>query len=216
MIQLARILGIATGVVGLVNYASAVPSLYLSDGTVSLTVVDGSAFDSDPRAGVVTYNGALGANWTMCVSTGDSKPEVGSPTDPQLQFSSSSTSKGAGALTIEFSDDGFGPVSGTLVNTLQGEADGSVSGETFVDSGNTAFAHTMTLASGLISGATQLANLSMAGPFSITEVITIIHPGKGLTTVSQELSVPDAGLTLAMLGTGLIGLAAFARFRKKS
>jgi hypothetical protein len=211
-----KYLAVATGVVALVTSASAVPTLYLSDGTVALTVADNSAFDSDSRDGVVTYNGALGANWTMSVSTGKTKPELGSATDPKLLLSSSSTSKGAGMLTIAFSDDGFGPVSGTLVNSFNGTSAGTVSGATFVDGGNVLGAQSTLLISGLAVGGAQSADFSMTGPFSLTEVITIIHSGSGLTTVGEELSVPDAGLTLAMMGFGLIGLAAFARVQKRA
>lgn len=214
--KLAKFVAVATGVVALASSASAVPTLYITDGTVSLTVTDNSEFDSDKTDGVVTYNGALGANWTMSVSEGVSKPDIGSATSPELLLSSYSCSKGAGALTIMFSDDGFGPVSGTLVDTLGGTSPGSVTGQTFVDAGNVAGALTTALTPGLPLGGTESAAVTMQGPFSLTEVINIVHSGKGLTYVSEQLSVPDAALTLTMFGFGLIGLAVFGRAQKKA
>lgn len=214
MKAVVKFLAAVTGVVAFVNGASAVPTLYLTDGTVFLTVADNGQYDSDSTDGVVTYNGALGANWTMNVSTGNTKPEVGSATDPKLQLSSNCSSKGAGTLTIMFSDNGFGPVSSTLVNSFHGGTVGTVVAQTYVDGGNGLLALTTPLISGLTFDASQSASLSMVGPFSITEVINIVHSGKGLTSVVQDLNVPDAAMTVSLLGFGLIGLVVFSRVQK--
>jgi hypothetical protein len=210
-----------TGSVMMSN-ASASPTLYLSDGVVAVTIVDGGPYDSSPQAGVVTYNGAVGANWTLNVTTGLSKPTIGTVTQPRMDLNSvNATSRGAGTMTIMFSDDGFGPSNGSLVSKIGGTTQGQVTMNTYVDAGNGIFALTtpLTAQGPLGTGAfasSQNYNLVMGGnlPFSVTEVATITHSEKAVTSFSEDLRVPDAGMTLALLGSSLIGLAAFARTRK--
>jgi len=51
-------------------------------------------------------------------------------------------------------------------------------------------------------------------PFSLTEVATITHTRNGVTSFNEDLRVPDAGLTLALLGSSVISFVAFNRSRK--
>ncbi|MGZ4963511.1 MAG: hypothetical protein ACXWKG_08040 [Limisphaerales bacterium] len=220
MRSLVKFLAVAAGVVGLVDSANAVPSLYLSDGVASVTIADGSALDSNPAAGVVTYNGAVGINWTLNVTTGLSKPQLGSATNPAMTLSSvNANSRGAGSLTIKFSDDFFGPTSGQLVSKTGGTTAGTVSVQTYADASNALFGQgTLLTSHGPFSGgafaSTVSTGFSGGNPFSLTEVATITHTQNGVTSFNEELRVPDAGLTLALLGSSLIGLAAFSRSRK--
>jgi hypothetical protein len=228
MKSFAKILAVATGVVGLVGNAIALPTLYLSDGTVggTVTIVDGGPLDSSPDAGVVTYNGSVGANWTLNVTTGMSKPLLGSARQPWMDLNSvNATSKGAGTMTIKFSDNGFGPVNGKLVSKIGGTTQGKVSMNTYADAGNNIFALTTPLTTQGIfgNGSTSVPFASSASyslamgaelPFSLTEVATITHTKRAVTSFNEELRVPDSGMTLAMLGSGLIALTAFARTRK--
>ena len=215
-----KIFVVAAGVIGLVGNATAVPTLYLSDGVTSVTIADGSILDSSPQVGVVTYNGGVGLNWTLNVTTGISKPILGSPKQPWMDLNSvNATSKGAGTMTIMFSDNNFGPSSGKLTSKIGGTTQGKVTMKTYADAGNGIFALTTPLTSQgpLGSGAfASTASCSFSGglPFSLTEVATITHTRRAITSFNEELRVPDAGLTVALLGSSLIGLAAFARTRK--
>ena len=217
MKSFVKILAVAAGVVGLVGSASAVPTLYLSDGVTSVTIADGSALDSNDAVGVVTYNGAVGINWTLNVTTGLSKPQIGSATNPEMTLNSvNANSKGAGFLTIKFSDDFFGPSSGQLVSKTGGTTAGTVSVQTYADASNALFGQgTLLTSHGPFSGGafSDLASkdLSIGGPFSLTELATITHTRNGVTSFNEDLRVPDAGLTVALLGSSLIGLAAFSR-----
>jgi len=210
------------GVVGVAGSASAVPTLYLSDGVSSVTVADGSAFDSNPLVGVVSYNGAVGINWTLNVTTGLSKPVLGSATQPWMDMSSvNASSKGAGNLTIKFSDDNFGPSSGKLISIIGGTTQGNVNMKTYSDAANTIFGQgTLLTSQGAFGpgGFSNIKSISFSGglPFSLTEVATITHTKKAITSFNEELRVPDAGMTLALLGSSLLGLAAFSRSRKSA
>jgi hypothetical protein len=224
MMRFLKTLAVTAGVAGLVANATAVPTLYLSDGVNSVTVVDGGAGDSNPLAGVVTFNGSIGLNWTLNVTTGISKPMLGSQTQPWMDLNSvNATSKGAGSLTIKLSDTGFGPVSGKLTSKIGGTTQGIVTMNTYADAGNGVFALTTPLTSqgafGTGTGTKAFAStasttLNGALPFSLTEVATITHNRQAVSSFNEELRVPDAGLTLALLGMSLIGLAAFTRNRK--
>lgn len=219
-----KLFTVAAGVIALANNATAVPTLYLSDGTTSVIIADGGPLDSSPQAGVVTYNGSVGGNWTLNVTTGISKPILGSPTQPWMDLNSvNATSKGAGTMTIMFSDNNFGPANGRLTSKIGGTTQGKVTMNTYTDAGNGIFALNTLLTSqgplGTGTGLTPFAStaaLAFSGalPFSLTEVATITHTKRAVTSFNEELRVPDAGLTVALLGSSLLGLAAFARTRK--
>jgi hypothetical protein len=176
--------------------------------------------DSNPAPGVVSYIGAVGINWTLNVTTGLSKPDLGSSTQPWMDLSSvNATSKGAGNLTIKFSDDNFGPTSGKLTSTIGGTTQGSVTMKTYTDAANTIFGQGALLTSQGAFGTgpfTSTKSLSFTGglPYSLTEIATITHTKRAVTSFNEELRVPDAGITLALLGSSLLGLAAFSRSRK--
>jgi hypothetical protein len=224
MKRFLKIFAVAAGVASLAINATAVPTLYLSDGVNTVMVVDGGVGDSSTQAGVVTFNGSIGVNWTLNVTTGVSKPMLGSPTQPWMDLNSvNATSRGAGTLTIMLCDTGFGPASGKLTSKIGGTTQGKVTMNTYKDAGNGLFALTTPLTSQGVFGTgigtkafANTASIAFTGalPFSLTEVATITHTRQAISSFNEELRVPDAGLTIALLGSSLLGLAAFARTRK--
>lgn len=83
--------------------AFATAELKLSSGASSVDILDGSAGDANPLAGVVTFIGAVG-NWTVNVSTG-----VNGST-PLLDLNSVDSTAGlpqVNPIQISFSDDGL-------------------------------------------------------------------------------------------------------------
>src|SRR5690242_9422279 len=63
-----------TTFVALALPAFASTQLRLSDGTTTITVVDGDPNDQSSAPGVVYYNGPVGPNWNVNITVGLSKP----------------------------------------------------------------------------------------------------------------------------------------------
>lgn len=90
----------------LAPWASATAELRLSDGTTTLTIVDGSAQDSCAVVNCVTYNGTIGA-WNINVSTGIAT--FGASPSLDLNTVNLTSTTGAPQLTIEATASGYSP-----------------------------------------------------------------------------------------------------------
>ncbi|NBP72986.1 MAG: hypothetical protein EBU57_07455, partial [Alphaproteobacteria bacterium] len=122
--------------------AHAVPQLRLSDGINTVTVTDGGAGDINPLAGVVVFNGAIG-DFSVNVTTGITKPLLGSPTDPVLDLNSIDVTGAAGGiLTIEFTETDFlsGGPTVNFSTEIGGVTADTVQFEHFASAANTGFA----------------------------------------------------------------------------
>ena len=194
-------------VVAFPSGAQATAVLTLSDGNIYDTVVvtDGSAGDSNPAAGVITFVGAVGKNWTINVSTGLSD-------NPGIDLNSIDRSLGAGFLTVTYTDTGF--TLGTSATMMIGgtAAHGTVDNTAIV--GLTPI-HTFT---GLGPGAFSDTFTSAISPDqnSLTEIVTITHLAAGVTSFDASLNTSAVPLppSALLLGTGLLGLVGLRRFRK--
>jgi hypothetical protein len=119
--------------------------LYLSDGTNSVIVGDNLAGDDDPVVGWIEYDGDISGStvWTANVTTGVSKPYVGSVTNPYMDLNSINvTSSGpGGTLTIGLTDTGFQPTfdSGVLQSAVGGTTRGTFELWQTLDPDNTEF-----------------------------------------------------------------------------
>jgi hypothetical protein len=110
--KLVKIVGLVLLVsLVVVAQSNAAITLQLTDGTNTVTIVDGSvvpgAVDSNPLAGIVTWSGAVG-NWVVNVSTGIAKPPFGTGGPLQSVDLSSvnvSSSQAAADLTLTFESD---------------------------------------------------------------------------------------------------------------
>ena len=192
----------------------------------SITIMDGGFNDINPMVGAISFMGSI-AGWGVNMSSGFSKPLVGDSAEAVLDISSFNLSDGAGTLTIEFTDNGFTiPLASHWMSTsaIGGTTSGTVTYDTYRDAGNALFGLTEHLDSfGPLGSVAFAAENSMnltalEDPFSLTQVITIVHGGAGMTGFNAELTdpppapMPEPG-TLALFGLGLAGLG-FARRRK--
>src|SRR5262245_9673990 len=198
---------------GLVGQANALPILRLvTSGGSDITITDS---DGD---GIVSYSGAL-AGWTnVNMTTGFSKPAVGTAQTPFLDILSGNYSSSGGStwLSIYLTDTDFGPSSeGSMISAFGGSTQGSVSYKAYADASNTAFA-TGTLLASMDSSTgpgfhDQTSSLwGSVGQYSLTLLVTIAHDsGPRFTSLDASLTVPEPS-TLLLLGAGLLAVGGFA------
>jgi hypothetical protein len=204
---------------GAVTEAQAVPILRLTTDSGSISVMDGSVADWNVEDGAVTFIGAVDG-WTVNVTTGFSKPLLGSDVAPSLDLNSVNLSSyGSGTLRIELTDTDFllsGPVRANA--QIGGVTAGSLSYQTYYDAGNTAFGqggllHDLgTFGAGAFS-ASGSTSLLMPALYSLTLLVEIMHPTAGVaSSFNATLQVPEPS-SIALLGAGLLLLAGTGRRR---
>ena len=195
--------------------------LMLSDGNPSdtVTIVDGSAPDSNPTTGAITWIGTMGT-WTISVTTALGYPAVGTLTQPVIDISSiDATSTSGGTLTISASETGFSPtstVSGTFM--IGGTTSGTVQASVYGNSSNASFGTGTLLASlsgstGAFSGVTS-GSFTPGSTYSLTEITAITQNAAGMTSLDASFAVPEPA-TILFLGLGMVGAAMYGRYSRR-
>ena len=186
----------------------------LSSGATVVTVVDGGANDSNPSAGAITYVGPVGSNWIISADTARTKPGIGTAIEPEMTLGTSSRSLFAGTLTIEFSDDLFGPSHGTasvsLGGTIGGAANSTFTNTTLVDDTNNMFGGApltnlgpYTRPTGVTTysfNGSATALLNRTGNYALTQRMVIVHTGGGTSGADSALRFIPAAPTLGRIG----------------
>ena len=166
-------ISVAALTVSLAAYGDA--TITISDGIVTATATVNSN-------GVGVYiNPTFSSAWSAVIVSATTKPSTGSASNPNLELDVSATSLTGAPLTITFSDNNLGPMSGTFNARLDGHAFNgtgcTVSYNTYYETGGDEKVPTTLLtASGNLSspyGSTAISPTISANAFSLTQVITI-------------------------------------------
>lgn len=220
--QLAAGLGLAAGLAASIQ-AEAATIIELSDGVVTKSVTDGGVGDLSPTPGVVVFSGTVGV-FDVNVTTGLTKPLLGSATEPIMDLNSVNVNSGAvGTLTVKLTSTDFVPTSKTFLAKLDvgGTTNGTITVDAFNDSSNTPFGTLLNttgvgpfsngpFADSDLGGSGQI----QFGPsYSATIIATIIHDdASDVTSFDAEYRIiPEPG-TVALIGLG--GLLAVRRRRR--
>jgi hypothetical protein len=183
--------------------ASATLTMRLSadGGNTWVTVPDESGLDTASGSpGFITYVGPVGA-WLVNVSTGSGRPLVGTPVMPVMDLGGFSLSDGAQGLIVQLSDTGFtGFPNETFIARVSGIADGLVTFNSYIDSGNVLFGTTENYPSdapGLSPSPTASSLLSQGpftGPYFNSNAVVVPDPGNPYALTLET--------TLIQLGSG--------------
>jgi hypothetical protein len=216
-----KMLAVALGTVVVTSSALAVPTLTIWDANSTTTVA--------AVGGIATYaNSAFDAGqWSIVISTGETKPALGSALNPAMDLNVQATSLGGGRnLNVSWSDNAFGPFNAQIQAQLSGHVvtgtGSTVLYNTYYDSANGPVSASGTIAglqyttSGLLAPPTY-ANVQNGvninnSAFGLTELLTITSVPGGSYSLDASLNgIPDGGTTVMLLGAALSGLAILRR-----
>lgn len=208
-----------------VSSANAVPTLRLTQGSTTFTVADGSALDANAAAGGVTFIGSVGT-FTTNVSTGLTKPIIGSSSTPDIDLNSVDVSSGTGgSLTVAWSDTDFTSLSPVSINAFIGGTSGLsvvpatslISWSLYGSSANDLFGTGSLLWTSSFTGpgafSDSLSNIifNPLGAYSLTLVATITHATAQTSSFdfgAQGTPLPEP-TPLALISLGLFILASY-------
>ena len=209
-------------VVGFANWAHATATLSIYDGVNPLiSLTDNSGGDLNGGVGqmfVVTNVGV----WNLTITSAVTKPTLGSTTNPLMDITIQAISTASGTLTYTFSDNGFGPATGTLNATVSGHvisgAAATVGYSVYGDPANVVGAETFFLASTGTSPLPVVASnsgpLALPTPFSLTQDVKLNASGGSDINVEASFNVVPEPSTLGLMAIGLGLLPLLRRYRR--
>jgi hypothetical protein len=207
--------------------ADAALQLMVSDGTSSMTFVDGGAGDTSPETGILSVSYSIGS-WILNSTIAASNSGEEDSSTALLELTSIHLSSWApGTLTLTATDTGYTLPTTDLISLaglIGGFTTGSVSYESYLDTTNTAFGTEHLIGevdaySGAFSGSTSSSiAYTSPNPFSLTTQVNVTHGGGGQVSVFQAIGtavVPEPGVVgLLGLGLGVVGLVSLRQRRR--
>ena len=222
MKQGLKTLIVGLAVVGFANWAHATAHLSIYDGVNPfISFTDNGAGDLNGGVGqmfVVTNVGV----WNLTITSAVTKPTLGSTTNPLMDITIQAISTASGTLTYTFSDNGFGPATGTLNATVSGHvisgAAATVGYSVYGDPANVVGAETFFLASTGTSPLPVVASnsgpLALPTPFSLTQDVKLNASGMSDINVEASFNVVPEPSTLGLMAIGLGLLPLLRRYRR--
>lgn len=198
--------------------AEAAQMLTLTSGSTSVTIQDNQAGDLNPLAGAITFMGSVGAFNRLNISTGVSKPILGSAANPWMDLNSLNiSSNGGGTLVIDHFDDGFTGLTnfsmGIGGSAGVGAGGGNLTYSAYFNQGaGNVLIDTLGPFSGVFAGTGGGGPTTLA-PYSLTQRVTIFH-GPSTVASSFNASLIPEPATLALFGLGLIGVGVATNRRR--
>lgn len=185
-------------------------------GDGDIFVVDNAAGDGSAVNGAIVFStSAFG--YSFLLNASQSKPLIGSASQPQLDLTFSATTQGAaGPVYLWAIDDGFtgsgGPYSLTLGGTNSG---GSGTATASVYANTSSFLVDSVVGTGAAFAAASSGSfVAPSNPYLLALLIQVSRSTAGTTTGDGNFSVPEPG-TLALAGLAMFGIAA-TRIRRRS
>jgi len=192
-------------------------------------VQDNGAGDSFAGAGAINFTAAA-FGYTFLVNTSQSKPMVGSASEPQLDLNFTATSNGtAGNVFLYASDIDFTLAGGSALLTIGGTnsgGSGTVTGRAWGGTSNTEFqfsgANLISSFAGLtgptFAGSVTSPFASVVNPYSLTIGMQITRASAGTTTGNLNLlvsAIPEPSTWASILmGAALVGFVVRRRRRR--
>jgi hypothetical protein len=211
------IVGLA--VAGFANWAHAAATLSLYDGANPLiSLVDNGSGDLNGSVGQMLVITNVGV-WNLTITSAVTKPALGSATNPVMDIAIQAISTASGSLTYTFSDNGFGPATGTLNATVSGHVisgtAATVGYDVWGDSANVLGAETVHLAGTGTSPMPVVASnsgpLTLPTPFSLTQVVELNASGASDISIDASFNVVPEPSTIGLVVVGLLGMLGIRR-----